>query len=243
MPRARGRGLLARRARRLLGPALFLALLAAPAQAAEIVDEQDPLEPVNRAVFAFNLLLEERALDPLYRAYVAAAPPPVQRGAYNVLQNLQEPIVVVASGLGGDLDNAGTAGLRFLVNSTAGVFGVMDIASRFDLQTRPVDLGAALCRHGLPDGPYLVLPLLGPSSLRSLTGKAVTHATLAGLIGGLLYPLYSSKRFTEYVEGRPEMDLSMAGALDPYVRERAIFRQREAERCLGEGAAAIGRDD
>jgi len=242
MALARDRRSLARWGRGLALAALFALLSAAPARAAEVVDDHDPFERVNRTVFAFNLLLEAYAFDPAYRAYVAVAPPLVQRGAYNILQNLQEPVVVVTSGLGGDLGNAGAAGLRFLVNSSAGVLGVMDVARHFDLQARPVDLGAALCRHGVPDGPYLVLPLLGPASLRSLTGKAVTHATLAGLIGVALYPIYSSKRFTEYVEGRPETDFVMAGALDPYVRERAIFRQREAERCLGEEAEVIDGD-
>lgn len=217
-------------------------LLAAPLRASETDGIDDPLEPVNRAVFAFNLLLEDYALDPAYRAYVAVTPPLAQRGAYNFLQNLQQPLVAVSSGLGGDLDNAGNAGLRFLVNSTAGVFGVMDVARHFDLEARPVDLGAALCRHGLPDGPYIVLPLLGPASLRSMTGKVLTHATLVGLLGPLLYPIYSSKRFTEYVEERPELDFTMAGALDAYVRERAIFRQREAARCLGEAAEAVDGD-
>lgn len=245
---------------RRLGLALLLAvLLAAPAgaavpaapaaidrpglvqrlteEAAEEVEgwrHGDPLERANRLVYAFNLLVEAHALDPFYRFYVRTLPPSLQYGVYNFFQNLQEPVVAASWGLEGELGNAGRAGLRFAVNSTAGVLGVMDVARHFRLERRKTDLSATLCRYGLPGGPYLVLPVLGPSSLRDLAGRMATNVTLYAAVGSLFYPYYSGKLLTEYVEERPEMDLALAGAVDSYVRNRAIFRQREAERCREE---------
>lgn len=194
----------------------------------------DPLERVNRLTYAFNLRVEQLALDPLYRFYVQALPPPLRRGAYNFFQNLQEPVLAASAGLEGDFENAGIASLRFVVNSTAGVLGLMDVARHFRLRSRKTDLSATLCRYGVPGGPYLVLPVLGPSSARDLVGRVATNMTLYAALGSLFYPYYSGKLLTEYVDERPDLDMAMAGAIDPYVRNRAIFRQREADRCREE---------
>lgn len=207
------------------------------AEVAEVVGalrHGDPLERVNRLTYDFNLRVERLALDPLYRFYVQALPPPLQRGAYNFFQNLQEPVVAASAGLEGDFENAGLASLRFAVNSTAGVLGLMDVARHFRLRSRKTDLSATLCRYGVPGGPYLVLPVLGPSSARDLVGRMATNLTIYAALGSLFYPYYSGKLLTEYVDERPELDMAMAGSIDPYVRNRAIFRQREAERCREE---------
>jgi|GEM_PF-1126341 len=229
----------------LPGDALGRSLALEAAELADLVAEEaeeavaalrhgDPLEPVNRFTYAFNLLIEDVALDPFYRLYVRVLPEPVQQGAYNVFQNLQEPVVAASWGLEGELGNAGRAGLRFAVNSTAGVLGLMDVARHFRLERRKTDLSATLCRYGVPSGPYLVLPVLGPSSGRDLVGRVATNLTIYAALGPLFYPYYSGKLLTEYVEERPEMDMALAGAVDGYIRNRAIFRQREAERCREE---------
>lgn len=204
----------------------------------EELEQGDPFERLNRATYRFNLLVESLALDPPYRLYRDRMPQPLQRGVYNFFQNLQEPVFAATAVLEGDLRNAGVAGLRFTVNSTAGLLGLMDVARHFELQTRKTDLGALLCRYGAPAGPYLVLPVLGSSSVRDLTGRVATNSLLYGLIGNLFVPYYAGKLASEYVHDRPGLDQAMAGAIDPYVRNRALFRQREAGRCGEEPESA-----
>lgn len=212
------------------------------------VEGGDPLERINRVTDSFNNLVEEHALDPFYRFYTGKVPPDVRRGVSNVFRNLREPITAVSSALEGDLENAGVAGLRFAINTTAGGLGVLDVAEDFDLRSRRMDLGATLCRYGLPEGPYLVLPIIGPTSARDLAGRVVTNVTIYNFAGSLFYPYYGGKQLSEYVDTRPDIDMALNGAVDAYARKRSIFRQSEAVLCrqavpegdsptLGEGPA------
>lgn len=212
------------------------------------MESGDPLERINRVTDSFNNLVEEHALDPFYRFYTGKVPPDVRRGVSNVFRNLREPITAVSSALEGDLENARVAGLRFAINTTAGGLGVLDVAEDFDLRSRRMDLGATLCRYGLPEGPYLVLPIVGPTSARDLAGRVVTNVTIYNFAGNLFYPYYGGKQLSEYVDTRPDIDMALTGAVDAYARKRSIFRQSEAVLCrqavpegdsptLGEGPA------
>ncbi|MGE0254891.1 MAG: VacJ family lipoprotein [Alphaproteobacteria bacterium] len=191
----------------------------------------DPLEPLNRLTDSFNNLVEEHALDPFYRFYTGKVPSEVRKGVSNVFRNLREPITAVSSALEGDLANAGVAGMRFALNSTVGGLGVLDVAEDFGLQSRRMDLGATLCRYGIPEGPYLVLPIIGPTSARDLVGRVTTNITIYSFAGALFYPYYGGKQLSEYVDQRPDVDLAMTGAVDAYARKRSIFRQSEAVLC------------
>ena len=131
---------------------------------------RDPLEPLNRAVFAFNDQADQLLVRPAARAYQAVVPEVLRIAIGNVLGNLFEPWAAVNQLLQGKPVEAISGAARFVLNSTLGLGGVVDIATPIGLERQPEDLGQTLGRWGLPAGPYLVLPLLGPSSLRDAAG-------------------------------------------------------------------------
>jgi phospholipid-binding lipoprotein MlaA len=136
-------------------------------------EERDPLEGFNRAVFTFNDTVDVYLLEPAAKAYDWALPNPVQRGVTNFFENLRTPSYFVSSVVQLDFSQASTELGRFLVNSTVGVAGLIDVGSQLDMKSRRDDFGIALGHHGVPSGPYLVLPLLGASNLRDTFGRAV----------------------------------------------------------------------
>lgn len=126
----------------------------------------DPWEPVNRAIFSFNDRVDSVTLKPLARGYNAVLPDMVKDGVTNVFNNLGEPKNLVNNTLQGKFHDAAIDISRFLFNTTLGVGGVFDVATRFGLQRNDEDLGQTIGSWGVGSGPYVVLPLLGPSTLR-----------------------------------------------------------------------------
>jgi phospholipid-binding lipoprotein MlaA len=133
----------------------------------------DPLEPTNRFFFGFNQTLDHGFIRPIALAYRDTVPEAGRTGVHNVVTNLREPWVFINDALQADADHAGVTFGRFFINSTIGLFGIFDVAgSAFNLPHRDNDAGLTLARWGAPDGPYLVLPLLGPSNPRDAVGIA-----------------------------------------------------------------------
>ena len=133
----------------------------------------DPMEGYNRAMFAFNDAVDTIFLEPVARGYRFVAPQPVRTGVRNFLRNLRSPIQVANQTLQGDLSGAGRDVVRFALNSTAGVLGLIDIAAMAGLAYEHEDFGPTLGVWGLGHGPYVVLPIMGPSSMRDATGLLV----------------------------------------------------------------------
>lgn len=133
----------------------------------------DPIEPINRAFFAFNNLLDIILIDPICKIYNAIFPGFVRDGIQNFTRNLRSPLIVGNQLLQGDLKGAGVATARFIINTTAGVGGLVDVAGSNGMPYEPEDFGQTLGVWGFGDGFYLVLPLIGPTSLRDGTGMAV----------------------------------------------------------------------
>jgi phospholipid-binding lipoprotein MlaA len=133
----------------------------------------DPLEPVNRGVFAVNNALDKVLFDPICRVYNALLPDFARAGVHNFMRNLSSPILVGNELLQGDVRQAGVSTARFVINTTAGIGGLMDPAASVGLQYRDADFGQTLGVWGVGSGPYLVIPVLGPSSLRDAAGTAV----------------------------------------------------------------------
>ena len=127
---------------------------------------KDPLEPMNRKVALFNDVLDDNVLRPAARGYRDYTPAPVQTGVSNFFRNLSDVSSTVNSGL--QLKGRDTAEslMRVMVNTTLGVYGIFDVATQIGLQRHPEDFGQTLGYWGMPSGPYLVLPLLGPSTVR-----------------------------------------------------------------------------
>ncbi len=135
--------------------------------------EKDPLEPFNRGVWAFNLNLDRFALKPAAKAYNAVTPTAARRGVHNVFDNAAEPLSFINALLQGKVGRAFHTLGRFVVNTTIGVGGLADHATDMGLQEKPEDFGQTLAVWGVNAGPYLMLPLLGPSTLRDGVGRGV----------------------------------------------------------------------
>lgn len=133
-------------------------------------DPWDPVEPVNRAVYKFNDTADRYVLQPVARGYNTITPDPVQRSVGNFFDNMRTPITIANSALQLKFDSFNVSLGRFMVNSTAGVVGLFDVASAVGIADPDEDLGQTLGYWGLGQGPYLVLPFLGPSSGRDAAG-------------------------------------------------------------------------
>lgn len=192
----------------------------------------DPLEGVNRAVFSFNRTADRYVLKPVAKGYDYAVPALARRGVSNFFSNLGEPITIVNGALQGKFLQAASDTGRFLLNSTAGFVGVMDVATAAGLPRHDEDFGQTLGYYGVGTGAYLMLPLLGPSNGRDLVGRAGDYFT---------NPLY-------YVnENNPDLDTEfyamngvnlvniraqllsadslLDSALDPYIFLRTAYLQ------------------
>ncbi|KOR30040.1 ABC transporter, partial [Achromatium sp. WMS1] len=129
-------------------------------------DPRDPLESYNRTMFKFNSDVDEALWQPIAKGYYAITPAPIDRGITNFFNNLKDVGSAANNLLQFKFSRAASDIGRFLINSTAGILGFMDIASRLNLPSYKEDFGQTLGFWGLGPGPYIVLPMLGPSNLR-----------------------------------------------------------------------------
>lgn len=136
----------------------------------------DPLEGFNRKVFWFNTKADTYVLEPIAKVYDQAVPDLVQRGTGNFFDNLTYPKVLVSSLLQLKFEQAYEQTLRFFVNSTLGFLGIFDPATDMGLMENNDDFGVALGYQGMGEGPYLVLPIVGPSNFRDALGRVVDMA-------------------------------------------------------------------
>ncbi len=191
----------------------------------------DPFEPWNRAVFSFNEAVDAAVLEPVARAWKAAVPALVRQGVRNVFGNVEDAWSALNQLLQGKGQDGVEMAVRFVTNTTFGLGGLFDIAGDMGLERRSEDFGQTLGRWGVPAGPYLVLPLLGPRSVRD--GAAWTldrQASLANLAGE------GSRSWTlsgvELVQTRSDLLAAQAllgqVALDRYtfVRDAYLARRR-----------------
>jgi phospholipid-binding lipoprotein MlaA len=161
---------------RIAAGALALSL-ATPALASAAGAPGDPLEPMNRAIFKFNDTLDVWILEPVAKGWNFVVPGRLQEGLDNFFENLRFPVVFVNSVLQAKPTAAGTALGRFTINTVFGLAGLFDPAQSAGLDPVDEDFGQTLGRWGVGGGPYLVLPLLGPSNIRDGLGLGVDAAT------------------------------------------------------------------
>jgi phospholipid-binding lipoprotein MlaA len=193
--------------------------------------EDDPWEGFNRAIFRFNDTLDHYILRPVARGWIFITPQFARTGLDNFAANLRFPIVFVNDVLQWKWRRAGEETGRFAVNSTIGVLGFVDVARRWGLERQLEDSGQTLAVWGIPSGPYLVLPLLGPSNPRDTVGFAADSALA-------IYPFFVGT-YTYITTGYAALnvvnqraladeDLESAreAALDFYVFVRDAYRQR-----------------
>ena len=136
----------------------------------------DPLESINRVIFGFNNVADRIVLEPVAKGY-KKLPSPIQSGIGNFINNLKLPLVAFNQLLQGQGKNAVESTGRFFVNSTIGIFGLVDVADNIGLEQKEEDFGQTLATWGVGDGFYVVLPLFGPSNVRDTTGMFMTMMT------------------------------------------------------------------
>ncbi|MCZ8131564.1 MAG: VacJ family lipoprotein [Steroidobacteraceae bacterium] len=212
----------------LLACTLFV-IAAGPAVAAEQPRNRDPLERLNRATYAFNDALDRMIAKPLARAYREVVPEPARNAVSNFVTNLEYPGTIVNNALQGKFSAAGTDTLRFLVNSTIGIGGLADPATRFGIPSHDEDFGQTFGYWGLPSGPYLVLPVFGPSTLRDAPGRfADRYTNVRRHIGD-----GSTEEYVllgvDVLDTRTELlsvERLLEGAFDPYARVRDAYLAR-----------------
>jgi len=133
----------------------------------------DPIEPVNRAVFSFNDLLDKVLLNPIAKTYKTVVPNVVRNSVRNFFRNLKTPVTLANNLMQGDGEAAGVTTARFLFNTFLGVGGLIDFAETQGLEYEPEDFGQTLASWNVGSGAYLVLPVLGPSTVRDSTGMVI----------------------------------------------------------------------
>ena len=136
----------------------------------------DPFEGVNRVIFNFNNTADKLLLEPVAKGY-KKLPSPIQSGVGNFINNLKLPLAALNQLFQGQGKNAIESSGRFIVNSTIGIFGIIDVADNIGLDQKEEDFGQTLATLGVGDGFYIVLPLFGPSNLRDTTGMVLAMFT------------------------------------------------------------------
>lgn len=231
---------------RFTGPLAGIALIAFFATACTTLPEDpealaeyeginDPLEPTNRKIFAFNRGLDKILFKPLAKAYLYL-PDPARDGIHNMISNVTTPVYLANDLLQGELSRAATTLGRFLINTTIGLGGMFDVATYMGMQSHSEDFGQTLAVWGSPTGPYIVIPILGPSSPRAIVGTVVDS-----FLDPLSYVFVNQDAQLEYwlirggIEGIDKrahvldvLDDIEESSLDFYTTVRSLYRQRRA---------------
>ena len=225
----------------LLAPALLALALAAcatpppasdPAALVEFQQTNDPLEPANRIFYAINNALDEVVLHPLAVGYINAVPGAVRDKVHNALANLNTPVLLANDMMEGSPRRSGDTLMRFMINSTLGIGGFFDPASGLGYPRHDADFGMTMALWGVPEGPFLYLPVLGPTDPRDAAGFGVDVAldpfTWVG--NGFVVSNLNAVRYgLTAVDVRsgliPDLDKVKEQALDPYATFRSLYRQ------------------
>src|SRR5215471_15950791 len=200
-------------------------------------DFNDPFEDANRKIFEFNQFVDRNAIVPAAKAYRAALPDPVRDSLRDFLNNLRAPLIFVNDTLQGQFESAAKTAGRFVINSTIGMGGVVDVAGRWGIPFHEEDLGLTLGTWGVPEGPYLVVPILGPSNPRDLGGQVAEGFgdPWNYIVTGNPWTLYwipfvrgavsGIDQRSRYIETLADIERT---SLDYYATIRSLYRQRRA---------------
>ncbi len=207
-----------------------------PAARAEFEATNDPLEPMNRQIFEFNQLLDQYLLKPVSQGYRTVVPEFGRNTIRHFLDNLGEPVIFANDVMQGEFKLAHDTFARFLINSTFGVGGTFDIAGQTGLERQTADFGQTLFSWGIPSGPYLVLPIFGPSDPRDAVGMGVDGVMdpwgyLAGAYGAANSATIG-RMAASGVDLRSRnietIDDLQRNAIDFYAEIRSLYRQHRA---------------
>ena len=134
----------------------------------------DPIEPINRAVLSFNFFIDDVAIRPIVKTYRFIAPEPVEKGVSNFFSNLKEPIRTISFIFQGEFYKSFNSVGRFTINTLTSL-GTFDLASRMGMEKNETDFGITLAKGGVSSGPYIVIPIIGPSNFRDFSGDVIEY--------------------------------------------------------------------
>jgi phospholipid-binding lipoprotein MlaA len=199
---------------------------------AEYKATNDPLEPTNRVLYAVNNAFDEVVLHPLAVGYINAVPDPVRASVHNVLGNLGAPVVLFNDMMEGKPRRAGDTLARFTINTTIGLAGFFDPATGMGYPAHSSDFGLTLGVWGVDEGPFLFLPVLGPTNPRDTFGYGMdipidpfTWIGQGGRVRDLGYARYGMTVVDVRSGLIPTLDNVKEEALDPYATFRSLYRQ------------------
>jgi len=225
-----------------------------PAAAAEYRATNDPLEPMNRTIFDVNDFLDRLLLRPLAELYRAMIPPPLRDRIAGITSNMREPVIFANNILQFQFDRAGTTAERFGINTTIGIGGMFDWANDWGMPQQTGDFGQTLSSWGIASGPYLVLPLLGPSNFRDAIGYGVDALMspwqYIAAIGGnatqnrFIIAYVLADGIVRREQNIDTLDALRAGSIDFYAQMRSVYRQyRDKQLGLTPATAQPNFDD
>ncbi len=198
----------------------------------EYNENNDPLEPANRVSFAVNAGLDTYFLEPVARGYRYAVPGVIRRPIHNVVTNMTTPVLFINDVVQTRPRAAGDTFMRFLINTTVGVGGMFDVAADWGYPFHDNDFGLTLALWGVPSGPFLFLPLLGPSNPRDTVGYGVDIAFNPFTWAPTGYDLHTvddARAGVAILDTRTnlldEVDSIKKTALDPYATFRSLSTQ------------------
>lgn len=196
-------------------------------QVQQYEDPKDPFETFNRTMWDFNFeILDEYILRPTAVAYVDYMPQLARTGLVNLASNLEEPSNSINNLLQGKLDGTFISLGRFLLNSTVGIFGLIDVASEIGLEPSEEDFGEVLGKWGAGTGPYLMIPARGPSDVRSSLGDMVDTAYFP--LDGLSFYASFLRVGIKALEGRASLlqqEQQLSSSADPYAFVKSAYFQ------------------
>ena len=206
-----------------------------PALRAEFEATNDPFEPVNRKIFDFNMFVDRILLKPVAEGYEAVVPAGGRNAIRHFLDNLDEPVVFANDLLQGQFSRANLTAGRLHIKKTIGIGGFLDPATRAGAKQQVGDFGQTLYAWGAPDGPFLMLPLLGPSDVRDAIGTGVDDYIdpfdrLASAYGysAVGYGRFAIWGIDERARNIDTFDQLQRNAIDLYAELRSLWRQHRA---------------
>lgn len=204
-------------------------------------DPDDPLEQTNRGAFQSHMALQRNVIVPVEDVYADVVPDVLRASLHHFLINLEFPAIFINDSLQLNPERAGTTIARFVINSTVGIGGLLDPATSFGLTFHDNDFGATLANYGVGEYPYLMVPVIGPTNPRDLTGKVVdiflNPVHYVAVPGGILTDAAENgvRELDRRAENYEELQLIETTDKDPYVTVRRLSRERRnAEIGLGQ---------
>ncbi len=211
----------------------------------DVTQAPDPFEKVNRASLSVNLAIDKVVMRPINTVYRTLVPEPGRQAFSNVYENSRSPVILLNDLLQGEPKRAGQTLARFLINSTVGVGGLLDVAAANGIPRHYEDFGQTLGVWGVKNGPYVVVPLLGPTTFRDGVGMAVDVLTdpLFWLFGGFGtntdegWAYMGGSMLIAYDSNRDDFEELQRSSIDLYSALRSAYLQHRQSELLNGGAA------